>query len=215
MKKFLKKFLKTLLVFIISTIVIYMTLTIILLNARCEEYGFNLFSKKYYDVRNIDSEKIKELGNGIGNYEKLLEESLDESYYQEDSNYHTIAEYFDPLGYSIWVFFQTEITSITHMYIYISILIGASISVAYIVITSKRMNNILKLVIGYLLPMIIVPPIYMYTWQYRFWDILTTYKGTPIYFYIGYTIIFILMYLINYVVGRRMTKELNQAIKDK
>ena len=215
MKKILKKFLKTLLVFIISTIVIYMTLTIVLLNERCKEYELSLFSKKYYDLRNIDSEKIKELGDGIGNYAKLLEDSLDESYYQEDSNYHTIAEYFDPLGYSIWIFFQTEITSITHRYISISILIGASISVAYIVITSKKINNILKLVIGYLLPMIIVPPIYMYTWTNRFWDVLTTYKGIPAYFYIGYTAIFILMYLINYRIGRRMTKELNQAVRDK
>ena len=37
---------------------------------------------------------------------------------------------------------------------------------------------------------------------------------TLIYFYIGYTILFILMYVINYMIGKKMTKELNETIQE-
>lgn len=213
MKIFVKKVLKTLLVFSISTIILYMVFTLNFLNQRCKEYQFSLFSKKYYDLRNIDSEKIQELGYGISNYAKILEESIDESHYIENSDYHTIAENFDPLGYSVWLVFQTEITMITNKYICISILLGASIAIAYIVITSKKMNNILKILIGYFLPMLIIPYVYIYSITYKFWDILTIYKTTPKYFYIIYTLIFIIIYIINYIVGLRITNKLNQSVK--
>lgn len=214
MKLIVKKLLKTLLVFSISTIIIYMIFTLNFLNERCKEYQFSLFSKNYYDLRNIDRQKMKELGEGIGNYAKLLEESLDESHYIENSNYHTIAEDFDPLGYSIWITFQTEITVITNKYISISILLGVSISIAYVVITSKKMNSTLKILIGYFLPILIIPPIYMYSSTSRFWDVFTTYKATSIYFYIIYTAIFIIIYIINYIIGLRIAKKLNQSVKE-
>ena len=53
----------------------------------------------------------------------------------------------------------------------------------------------------------------MYTWTYRFWGIVETYKSMPKYFYIGYTAIFVLMYMINYRMGIRMTKQLNETLK--
>ena len=209
----MKKLLKTLLVFSISTIAIYMIFTLNFFNKRCKEYQFSLFSKKYYDLRNVDREKIKELGDGISNYAKLLEESHKESDYIENSNYHAIAEDFDPLGYSVWSVFQTEITMITNKYICISILLGVSIGIAYVVITSKKMNNIFKILIGYFLPMLIIPPIYAYNLTYRSWDIFTIYRTVPKYFYIIFTLIFIIIYIINYVIGLRITKKLNETVK--
>lgn len=209
----MKKVLKTLLVFGISTIVIYMVFTLNFLNERCKEYQFSLFSKKYYDLRNIDKQKIKELGDGISNYARLLEESREESDYIENSAYHAIAEDFDPLGYSVWSIFQTEITMITNEYICISILLGISIGIAYVVITSKKMNNIFKILIGYFLPILIIPPIYAYHLTYRNWDVFTTYRNVPKYFYIIYTLIFVIIYIINYVIGLRITNKLNQTVK--
>lgn len=216
MKSIIKKMLKTLLVFIASTIIIYLVLTIRLFYKTCNEYQFVLFRNGGYDILNyLDSEKIEELGDVIGTFAELLEQDLEESNYEEDSNVHSIAEFYDPLGYSVWVHIQGKLSHITTWYINISFVSGVSIAIAYAVITSKKMNNILKFIIGYFLPMIIIPPIYLYSWTYRFWDILETYSEMPKYFYIGYTLIFVIMYLINYRIGLKMTKELNQAVKER
>lgn len=48
---------------------------------------------------NLDSTKIKELGDTIANYKNVLDSSLDSSYYENNSNYHSIAEYYDTLSY--------------------------------------------------------------------------------------------------------------------
>ena len=96
----------------------------------------------------------------------------------------------------------------------INISIISGVAIAYLVITCRRISTILKFIIGYFGIMIVVPPIYMYTWTYRFWDIGSTYSNMPKYFYIGYTAIFVIMYIVNYKIGVKMTEELNQNIKN-
>lgn len=211
MKSIAKKILKTLLVFIISTIIIYLVLTITAFYNWCTENQMFVNSDKL--LLQLDSGKIQELGDEIGNYAKLLEDSLDQSYYKENSDYHSLAEYYDPLGFSVWAHLHMEIEKILNKDA-ISIFSGVAIAIAYAVITSKKMNHILKFAIGYFGVMLIIPPIYMYSWTYRFWSIFETYRSMPKYFYIGYTAIFVLMYVINYKVGVKMTKELNQTIQN-
>ena len=99
-------------------------------------------------------------------------------------------------------------------YLTISILLGFSIAIAYVVITSKKLNAILKIAIGYLGVMLLIPYVYMYSYTYRFWSISETFHSTPKYFFILYTIIFLVMYLINYLIGKNMAKNLNQTIKN-
>lgn len=211
MKSIVKKILKTLLVFIISTIIIYLVLTI------TDFYHWGKENQMFINMdrllEELDSAKIQELGDGIGDYAKLLEDSLDTSYYEENSDYHSLAEYYDPLGFSVWVHIHREIEEILNKDM-ISIVSGLAIAIAYAVITSKKINHILKFAIGYFVPILMVPPIYMYSWTYRFWDIGHTYQSMPKYFYIGYTAIFILMYIINYKIGVKMAKELNQTIEN-
>lgn len=211
MKTIIKKILKTFLVFIISAIIIYLVFTITAF------YNWGKENQMFINMDRIlvdlDSEKIKELGDEIDNYAKLLEDSLDKSYYEESSDYHSLAEYYDPLGFSVWTHIHAEMENIWNKDV-ISILSGVAIAIAYAIITSKKMNHILKFVIGYLGPMLIIPPIYMYSWTYRFWNIGETYRSMPQYFYIGYTVIFVLMYAINYKIGVKMAKELNQTMEN-
>ncbi len=223
MKAIIKKILKILLVFIISTVTIYTVFTLKLIFKECKENQIMLFSNNYAeDLTKIDKEKIQGIGDSIGMYAKLLEESHENSPYKDDGenhelgdgHEHTIGDFFDPLGFSIWISVQKEISFITTRYITISLLSGFAITVAYITISAKKLHNILKVIIGYIGVMLIIPPIYMYTWTYRFWDIASTYQSMPKYFYIGYTIIFILMFVINYLIGAKMSKKLNQAIKN-
>ncbi|MCI8548722.1 MAG: hypothetical protein HFJ38_07565 [Bacilli bacterium] len=215
MKPILKKMLRALLIFVISAIIIYLVPTLINFNNWCKENQLNLFMSDYYDIRNIDSNKIQNIGDSVSTYLEVLENSLDKTNYEQDSNYHSLAEYFNPLGFSVWSYMQEGLNRIFTQYIVISILSGIAIVIAYIIITSKKMNNILKFFIGYFGIMLIIPPIYMYCFTYRFWDIFQTYSTTPKWFYIGYTAIFILMYVVNYKIGVKMSRELNQAINKK
>ncbi len=223
MKAIVKKILKTLIVLIISTVTIYTVLTLKLTFKECKENQIMLFSNSYAeDLTKIDKEKIKGIGDSIGLFAELLEESRENSPYKDDGenheigdgHEHTIGEFFDPLGFSIWISVQSKISDITTRYISISILSGIAITIAYITISTKKLHNVLKVIIGYIGVMLIIPPIYMYTWTYRFWDIISTYKSMPKYFYIGYTIIFVIMFAINYLIGAKMSKKLNQAIKN-
>lgn len=211
MKLIGKKILKTLFVFIISTIIIYLVLTITAFYKWGKEN--QMFINRERLLVELDSEKIQELGDWVGNYEKVLEDSLDKSNYEENSDYHTIAEYYDPLGLSVWTYIYIELEEILSKYV-ISILSGVAITIAYVIISSKKMNPILKFAIGYFGPMLMIPPIYMYSWTYRFWDIFYTYNSMPKYFYIGYTAIFVLMYVVNYRVGVKMAGKLNQTIEN-
>ena len=222
MKQFIKRGLKTILVFIISTIVIYVGFTAKDFYKTCKENQLYLFENKYNeDIAKLDKDKIKELGDSVELYKEILEQSANESKYKDDGqehyigdgHEHSLGEFYDPLGFSIWSFIQVELTQITTKYINISIISGVAIAIAYLVITCRRISTILKFIIGYFGIMIVVPPIYMYTWTYRFWDIGSTYSR-PKYFYIGYTAIFVIMYIVNYKIGVKMTEELNQNIKN-
>lgn len=214
MKEVVKKLLKLLLVLIVSMVVVYLVLTISAFYRWCDENQLLVDSDKI--LEQVDSGKIQELGNRIGLFEQVMKEDLQNiqsGMYEEGQ--HSLAEYYDPLGCSVWSYMRLEIQEIIHHYFAISILSGVAITIAYVVITSKKMNGILKFAIGYFGVMLLVPPIYMYTWTYRFWDIFTTYKSMPKYFYIGYTVIFALMYVINYRVGMKMAEGLNDAMNKK
>ena len=215
MKSILKKSLRILLVFIISTTIVYLAFSTKALLNWCNKNQLILFDKDISDekILSLDKEEIQRIGDEVGLDAQLLEYSLDKSFYENDSNYTSLAEYYDPLGFAVWRYMQNGIRNITTGYITISILSGVATSIAYAVITSKKMNNVFKFVLGYIGVMILFPPIYIYSYTYRFWDLTTTYiNSVPKYFYIGYTAIFILIFGINYIVGKKMTKELNRTI---
>lgn len=212
MKSILKKIFKTFMLFAISTIIIYLLFTVSSFYKWCHKNQISIVNHSDDLLTYLDSDKIQELGERINLSYQVMKDSLDPSYYEENSNYHSLAEYYDPLGFCVWSYMQEEISWILNKYLIISILSGLSIAIAYLVITTK-IKPILKFTIGYFGVMLVIPPIYLYSWTYRFWDILQTYRSTPIYFYIGYTIIFILMYILNYQIGKKMTKELNQTIQ--
>lgn len=205
----MKKVLKAGLVFIISSVILYLVLTLTAFYGWGKENQIWIEQDKL--LVQLDPSKIQELGDLIGTSEKVLKQSLEEARKQGE---HTLAEYYDPLGFSVWRYLQMEMQEIVCQFIVLSILLGGAITIAYLVITSKKMNYILKIAIGYFGVMLLIPPIYMYSWTYRFWDVFLSYKKMPYYFYIGYTIVFIVMYVVNYRIGVKMTKELNQIVKN-
>ena len=108
------------------------------------------------------------------------------------------------------------IKTIIYKNISFSIFFGILLTIAYIVITNKRMSNFTKFLIGYISIIIVFPPLYMYSYTGRFWDLATMYiHSMSKYFYIIYTILFFIIYIVNYKINSRISKELNEALKKK
>lgn len=222
-----KKILKLILLFVFSTSIIYLTLTLGRFINWCNKNQIPLF--KHDDARgayiiNLDKEKIQEIGNNVGVYQEAMEQSLAESPYKNeleehtltDGHTHTLGEFYDSLGFSVWAYVDREIQDIVECYTVISILLGMSILIAYVVITNRKMKSIFKFIVGYLGVILIIPPIYKYSYTYKFWDISEMYFDiSSIKFYIVYTVIFVLIFIINFIIGKKMAQELNEAIKSK
>ncbi|MBP3256125.1 MAG: hypothetical protein J6M60_06560 [Clostridia bacterium] len=212
MKTITKKILKALLVFVITSFAIYSLLTISNFIKWANENELKPYSKEE-DILKMDSQKIKTIGNNIKQFENVMNESLTQP---REEGEHVLAEYYDPLGFSVWSYMNLGIQKIfTTSSIILSVLTGIGITIAYTAITSKKLNILLKIIIGYFAVILVVPHIYIYSYTYRLWDFVTVYKSMPAYFYIGFTLIFVIMFAINYIVGIKMTKELNQMIKTK
>ena len=218
MKSLMKKLLKILLIFTISSLIIYIFLT---------AKDFLKISEKYqlfpiYVVREdgFDKEMIQELGDEITLFANMIEESAvykndGQNHFIGDGHEHTIGDFYDPIGYSAWSLLQANVYNLFSSYISISIALGIVIAIAYGIITSKNINKVLKFIIGYVGVIIVFPPLYMYSWTGRFWDFKAMYlNGDSTFFYLAYTIIFILICLINYVISKKITKSLNKAIKE-
>lgn len=216
MKSVITKVLKSILVFIISSIIIYIILTIGYFLSWCNDNQLKIFTKDIAsEIPYLNEDKIYELGDYVGSYAQLLKESMEEQN-QESNEAYMIAEHFDPLGFSIWSYLREIVVKIIDRYNTISILLGICTTIAYNVIISKKIHNLLKVAIGYVVPMLIIPPIYTYLWTGRLWDFADMYvRGIPQIFYIIYTVIFILIYIINYIVVKKMVKTLNQSINKK
>lgn len=214
--KILKKIIKTLLVFICSTIVIYFLFTVPSFYKWCNDNQLILYKngeEVSEEILKLDSAKIKEIGDAVRINTESMEDSLNQIYYEQNSDYHSLAEFYDPLGYSVWIYMQDGMYRLTISHIGLSILLGIGITIEYIVITSKKLNNILKFVIGYLGVMFIIPPILQYNHFYRWIGLPYGVNLKP--FYIVYTIVFAVAYITNYIVGVKMAKKLNDTIKKK
>lgn len=203
----LKKFLKAFCLFIASSLIIYLVFTISSFIGWCNENQISIVDHSDDMLEYLDPDKIQGIGNFVGTMEQLMKDSL------QDNSYHSLAEDYDPLGFSVWSYMNMGIQDVLTKYLTISILLGFSIAIAYVVITSKKLNAILKITIGYLGVMLLIPYVYMYSYTYRFWSISETFHATPKYFFLLYTVIFLVMYLINYLIGKNMAKNLNQTIK--
>ena len=212
MKPVVIKALKSLMIFIISTILIYMVFTIGYFISWCNEIQLKLFTDNIAnEIPNLDKNKVQELGDYVGDYAELLEYSLEEKNSEEGT--YIIAEHYDPLGFSVWTYLREEIVKIIDRYNELSMYLGIATTTAYIIITSKNINNAFKFIIGYIGPMLIIPPIYAYTSRFRLLNVFEIYNMTILrFFYVAYTAIFVLIFLINYLVAKKMVKELNRTI---
>lgn len=204
----LKKFLKAICLLIASSLIIYLVFTISAFIGWCNENQISITDHSDDMLEYLDPDKIQGIGNFVGTMEQVMKDSL------QDNSYHSLAKDYDPLGFSVWSYMNMGIQDVLTKYLTISILLGFSIAIAYVVITSKKLNAILKITIGYLGVMLLIPYVYMYSYTYRFWSISETFHATPKYFFLLYTVIFLVMYLINYLIGKNMAKNLNQTIKN-
>lgn len=223
MKTFFKKLLKILLIFILCSLVLYCTLTAITFYRLFDAIDIHLFSDT---SRLPDSDKVQRIGDTVEPYLNVLEEELAKSPYlndgQEhtitDGHMHTLGEFFDPLSFAIWAHLQNAFDYIFTKYILISILSGTAIAIAYAVITSKKINVILKIVIGYVSIILLVPQIITFSITHNLYfatNLSAVYFNSGLtYFYIGYTIFFILVYVMNYIIGKKLTKELNETMEN-
>ena len=133
-----------------------------------------------------------------------------------DGHEHTFSDFYEPTGFSLWGFLDGLVQYIGGKYVInAALFLGISVTIAYAVITSKKMNLALKIVIGYFGMMLAFPPLYMYSWTYRFWKLYEMYWNQDSKrFYAIYTTIFVLIFVINYVIGRKMTRQLNETIRN-
>lgn len=220
MKAFMKKLIKIIFVLIISTVLIYILFTFGTFCHWCLDNQFVRFVSS--EERGIDihsekmKEKIKDIGDSVANHTEFLEEDL-RLREQQELEYGSFAQYFDPLGFSVWVLIRMEIQNIVTQYLNLSIFLGIGVTIAYVVITNKRMSNIVKFLVGYIAVILIVPQILWLSDFHRLFGLFRAYYDTPniMYFYIVYTALFVIMYVVNYKMGVKMTKELNQTINAK
>ncbi len=209
MKNKLKKTIILLLIFITSTSIIYLIFTIKDFLIWGNQLQLFLEDK---DIKELNPDKITEISYEINNYEQALRASIDD---EESEEHPLIAKHYDPLGYSVWVYLHKDLSKIPGENVSISIILGTTITIAYFLITNNKISNAFKIIIGYISMMIIAPQILFYLHYGRLFNILLAYYKTPRveYFYIIYTAMFILMYIINYKIGKNMAKELNATIK--
>ena len=213
MKIFVKKALKIILVFLISTIIAYLIFTGKSIYNWSKINYVPLFKSEdainYYVYYELDSEYIKWLGEGVSMVADIMEEIK-----TENSSEENLALKYDSLGYAAWANTYLRINDISVENINISILLGVAITIAYIVIINKKIKLVYKILIGYIGIIIAFPPIYMYTWTYRFWNLKVTYLDEySIQFYIVYTILFVLIYIVNYIIGLKIANDLNASMK--
>lgn len=214
MKRVLKELLKIVLVFILCFILIYFPLTIKDFFAWCDKTGVEPFRNGFETIDELDVEAINEHGKEISNFAQLMKES--EGNYELEPGQHYTTEYFDPISYAVFTDLQINIYHIVSNNIRIAVFLSTAITVGYVIITKAKTSNILKFIIGYFLVLIVFPPIYMYSFTNRFWSLREMYLGgTPKAFYIAYTIIFIAMFFINYMIGKNMTNKLNETMQEK
>lgn len=200
----MKNLMKIFIVLLISILISYLVLTIKDFTLWCNKMQFSFINTEEEQLKNLDAEKIQYLGESIEGVSKSIREEFKGTEYEK----------YNALGITIWKTFQQQINDIVKGNVSISIILGIIITVAYIAITTSKISNALKFLIGYLGIMIIFPPLYMYIYTGRLWDFMTVYVyNAPKVFYIVYTLIFVVMYVINYNINSKFAIELNKTMK--
>lgn len=201
----MKNIIKIFIVLVFAVLTSYLVLTIRDFTLWCNKMQFSFINTEEEQLNNLDVEKIQYLGESIKGLSVAIEENFKGTEYEK----------YNSLGITIWKTFQLQMNDIVKGNVNMSLVLGVAITLAYIVITSSKISNSLKLLIGYFGIMIIFPPLYMYMYTGRLWDIMTMYVyNAPKAFYIVYTLIFVVMYVIKYNINSKFTTELNRTIKN-
>ena len=201
----MKRLIRIFIILIISILSSYFTLTIKDFCIWCNNMQFSFVNTDEEQLKNLDAQKIQYLGESIEGVSKSIEENLKGTEYEK----------YNSLGITVWKIFQLQMNNIVKGNITKAVFMGSIITFAYIIITNSKMSVALKFAIGYVGIMIIYPPIYMYSYTGRLWNIITMYVyNVPKSFYIIYTVIFVVMYIINYKIGSKLTNELNKLNKN-
>lgn len=188
----MKFVLKNLLIFVIVTVIIFFVFTTQTFYSFCKENQLKIFCPNEYSglswIEKPGNFKLRTLGVGIIEIADLVENEYEDEY--------------DATGYSLWEHMQITVFEITQYYM-LSIILGISITFGYNIILSKKFNKILKIVIGYILPIITMPTLYYFIRSNgKFVE-----QNKLVYFFIIYTVIFIAMNIANYMIKKENSKK--------
>ncbi len=180
----MKFILKNLLLFVVITILIFFAFTTKTFYSYCKENQLKMFCPNGYggipqeQTENLDEPTIRSLGTAISGMTDLA---------QDDSS-----DKYDANGYALWTLKQIDVFEITQYYM-LSIFLGLSITFGYNIILSEKFNKILKVLVGYVLPVVIMPVLYFLIRRNNgdFFEV-----NKLIEFGIIYTIIFAVMYIV-------------------
>ena len=200
MKKNIKNFFKMILIFTLSTIIIYYFLSFLKLYSWCVENQILLSVDKGFSdehINNLLEYKIDYLAMSIREYESGFED------YPGDS-----------LGYSVWRFMQSGIGNAFSWYRDISILLGLAITISYFIITNSKINYFQKFIFAYVGILFIAIYIYYNLHCKQFPGGIIQRNQNIFYFFIIYTSIFSIMYLLNYIFTKKITLDINKSIKN-
>ena len=178
---------KALILFILSTFIVYTLFTFFRLQIFCNKYQIELFVTHEIDTSNLDNLKLKAQGE---QYVERLK-----SLVTTDSN---LSKY-DLTGYAFWLQMQSFIGDSFSYYIYISFLLGLSISIGYLIVNISKLKVFLKILIGYIFPIIIFSICYILIFNVVYNPFMSsTDRNKNILLYIvSYTIIFITLLLLH------------------
>lgn len=204
MKNIINNLFKLIVVLILSIMITYFLMTIKDFIIWFDRMQISLIRTENEQLAYLKEEEINYIGKIVEGTSNSIEE------YFKDTEY----EKYDTVGLAVWRMLQAQVHNIMLKNIHFSIVIGMSITISYIIIFNRNIRPLLKFILGYLSLLIIIPPIYMYSYTGRFWDFSTMYlRGISVYFYIIYTLIVLIMIFFNHKKGIKISKQLNEELE--
>lgn len=204
MSSIIKTLFKFIILLTVLSLSVYTILTLVEIQHWCDRMQISITKNEEEQFLKLNEEDINSLGT-------IIEQS---SLSLTDHFKGTAYEKYNTTGLSVWRLLQVQINDIIKKNIVLSLFVSISITTSYAIIISRKLSNPLKIVLGYWVIIFVVPPLYMYSYTGKFWNISAMYlKGISPLFYMIFTFSFLIFMYLNYKNSVKLKNLLNKCLK--